>query len=87
MIVWLRTFVILIFIMTIVYVILWVRAQLKVRTRAKAEYIETDKSLSESDYVAKELSEYNKSFRPKLLLGIYILPLTLMGFLLYLANT
>ena len=37
-------------------------------------------------YVAEGLAEYDRSLRRKLILGVYVLPLCLIGLIVYLTN-
>jgi len=42
--------------------------------------------VSRDDYVQKGITEYNASLRPKLLLLVYIVPIVLVGAIVYITN-
>jgi len=37
-------------------------------------------------FVARGMKKYGRSYKPKLILGVYIIPGLIMGFLIYLAQ-
>lgn len=84
---WLRLFVLLFFILTVAYVLLWFRAQMRERSRLKAEHAKTNNPMDERDYVNTELEKYNRGLKPKLLLVVYLFPILVAAFLMYLANS
>lgn len=83
---WFRVVVVLTLLLTIAYAILWFRAQWRERSRAKSDYLNYDGDLSERDFVTREVEQYNHSFKPKLLLSVYGIPLVIMMILVYFAN-
>lgn len=83
---WFRVVAILTLILTIAYAILWFRAQWRERSRAKSEFVDYKGELDEKDFISKEVEHYNRSFKPKLLLGVYGIPLVIMMVLIYFAN-
>lgn len=85
MIGWIRNGIILFAILSLIYAVLYFRARSRQKDRLSAEYLAADQTMTEDDYVTRGLEKYNRSFRPKLLLGVYGLPLVLAGFLIYLA--
>lgn len=84
---WLRILVLLFVALTVAYVALWFKAQRRERTKLKAEYAQENFKVSEKEFVAREMEEYNRGLKPKMLLAVYILPFALTLFLLYLVNT
>ncbi len=85
MIVWLRNAVLIFAVLSIVYAILYFRARARQKDKLKAEYSASSTSLTQADFVSKGLEAYNTSFRPKLLLGVYGVPIVIAGLLIYLA--
>lgn len=84
---WLRIFVVLFFILTIAYVLLWFRSQARERARLKAKHAQTDNPENVRDYLDVEMEKYNRGLKPKLLLGVYLFPILVSAFLMYLANS
>lgn len=85
MIVWLRNGVVIFVILTLAYALLSFKARRKEQDRLNAAYADSDKTVSKADYIADGLDTYNRSFRPKLLLGVYGVPLLILSGLIYLA--
>ncbi len=85
-----RNIVIIFLLLSVVYAVLSFTARFKHRRLLEAEY-ETlpdfDKMAeSEDDFVARGMKAYTRSYRPKLLLGVFIIP-SLIGFgLIWLAQ-
>ena len=90
MIIWIRNIVVILFILTIIYVITSLTSRFKYRSKLKTEFEASDtkieKSISESDFIAKGMHGYEKSLRPKLFIGVYLVPFLIMALLMYLAN-
>lgn len=53
------------------------------RERLEGEWIEKGSIGDQDDYVEQGLQDYERSFRPKLLLLVYILPLIVFGAIFY----
>ena len=85
MIGWIRNGIFIFAVLSLVYAVLYFRARFRQKDRLNAEYLAADQTIDQDDYVAKGLEKYNRSFRPKLLLGVYGVPLLLAGILIYLA--
>lgn len=85
MIVWIRNGILIFAVLSAVYAALYFRARWRQKDRLNAEYLAADQTMDQDDYVAKGLEKYNRSFRPKLLLGVYGLPLLLASLLIFLA--
>lgn len=88
MIIWVRNIVVIFAILSIVYVVLSLRARLLQRAKLDAEYTAPDKSkdiaVSKDEYIAKGMQKYGKSYRPKLIFGVYLVPVAVMAGLIYL---
>ncbi len=85
MFVWLRNGVIIFAVLCAAYAILYFRARSRQKDKLKAAYLETDRSTPQADFVATELEKYNRSFRPKLFLAVFGVPIAIIGVLIYLA--
>lgn len=78
---------ILFVILTAVYIALSAYDRYLLRQRLKSEYATSERGgLSLEDYVHKGLAEYERSWRRKLLYGVFILPFVAILLLVYLAN-
>jgi len=90
MFVLIRNIVIIFLILSVAYAILSFTARVKQRVQLESEY----KSQSElrqiteekEVFVARGMKRYGRSYKPKLILGVYIIPGLIMGFLVYLAQ-
>ena len=57
------------------------------RQRLKSEHASgTGQALSQEDYIQKGLAEYDRSWRKKLIYGVFLLPLIAIVVLIYVAN-
>ena len=85
-----RNIVIIFLLLSIAYAILSFTSRIKQRVHLEAEYksqselrkITEDKEV----FVARGMKRYGRSYKPKLILGVYIIPGLIMGFLIYLAQ-
>lgn len=85
-----RNIVIIFILLTVAYAILSFTARIKHRVHLEAEYksqtelrqITEDKDV----FVARGMKRYGRSYKPKLILGVYIIPGLVMGLLVYLAQ-
>jgi len=85
-IIWIRNIVIIFVLLSIIYVILSLVSRFKQRAKLKIEY-DVEKPAEEKDeFVAKGMQKYQRSIRPKLFLGVYVIPFIILIGLLYLAN-
>jgi len=81
-----RMTVIVFLILTAVYVVIslysrWVRYG-KLKRRWDTEIKQGDRDA----YIREGMAQYDSSLRKKLILGVYILPLAVVGFLIYATN-
>ncbi len=86
MIIWVRNVVIIFLVLSAIYVALSLRARLKQRDKLSAEFESSDKLVDKQEFVASGLQKYNKSFRPKLIFGVYLVPIAIIAVLIYLAQ-
>ena len=83
----LRLLFVLLIVLTVIYIGVSIysrrvrRAKLAARWDAK-EVLTVDRDL----FIERGLRKYDKSFRRKLILGVYIVPLTLIAVLVYVTN-
>lgn len=85
-----RNIVIIFILLSVAYAILSFTARVKQRAQLEAEYksqselrqITEDKEV----FIARGMKRYGRSYKPKLILGVYVIPGLVMGFLIYLAQ-
>lgn len=85
-----RNIIIIFLLLSIAYAILSFTARVKQRAQLEAEY-KTQSDLrrqsEEKDvFIARGMKRYGRSYKPKLILGVYVIPGLIIGFLIYLAQ-
>lgn len=83
---WIRNITIIVLVLTIIYAILSFKARRQARDKLAGDYEASDKSETKDAYINKGLKSYQRSYRPKLVLIVYLIPLTVICLLIYLAN-
>jgi len=83
---WIWRGTILFVILTIVYIALTLLNRWKERTRLAAEFTEATTELSKDDFMAKGMKRYNRSLKAKLFLTVYLIPVAIGAFLVYLGS-
>lgn len=90
MIGWVRNIIIIFLVLSLIYAVLSFTGRMKHRARLKSEYKSDTSKISSGDshdiYVEKGMKAYHRSYRPKLIIGVYLVPLFVMGVLMYLAQ-
>ncbi len=86
MIVWLRNIIIIILVLTLIYAALSFKARRQFKDKLTGDYEASDKSDSQEVFIAKGLNHYQRSYRPRLILTVYLIPLAVISLLIYLAN-
>ena len=85
-----RNIIIIFLLLSIAYAILSFTARIKHRVNLEAEYktqSELRQMSEEKDvFIARGMKRYARSYKPKLILGVYIIPGAVMGLLMYLAQ-
>ncbi len=85
-----RNIVIIFLILTVAYAILSFTARVKHRVLLESEYKSQSelRQMSEEKeiFIARGMKKYARSYKPKLILGVYIIPGLVMGLLMYLAQ-
>jgi len=84
-----RNIIIIFLVLTVAYAILSFTARVKHRALLESEYkTQSDLRQMTEDkevFVARGMKKYARSYKPKLILGVYIIPGFVMGLLMYLA--
>lgn len=83
---WIRNIVIIFAVLSAVYAVLNVTANLRERQKLRRDYHNQTEVESQQDFVDHGLRKYNRSLRPKMLLGIYLIPLAIASLLIWLAQ-
>ncbi len=73
-------------VLTVIYVCLFFYSRSARRAKLESWYEETDKSEDRDSYIETGLREYDNSLRPKLLWGVYIVPILTICVIIYLTN-
>ena len=73
-------------ILTVIYVCLFFYSRSVRKSKLREWYQDSDKSMDEDTFVDEGLKEYDTSIRPKLLLGVYIVPIVTICVIIYLTN-
>nr|WP_299207997.1 hypothetical protein [uncultured Tateyamaria sp.] len=81
-----RLFLIAFVVLTVIYVCLSLYSRARARDRLEEEWDTGDKPGPREAYVQDGLADYNGSLRRKLILGVYIVPIFLVGLIIYLVN-
>jgi len=83
---WLRNIIIIILVLTLIYAVLSFKARRQFKDKLTGAYEASDKTEAQDVFIAKGLSRYQRSYRPKLILTVYLIPLMIISLLIYLAN-
>ncbi|MEM8728278.1 MAG: hypothetical protein AAGF79_00045 [Pseudomonadota bacterium] len=86
MIAFLKMLIPLLILLSIVYIVASLRGRARAKARLKEDWDEAGHSGDREDFVDDGLDAYSSSFRRRVLLAIYIVPLLLIGLMVYLAN-
>ncbi|SLN55389.1 hypothetical protein PSM7751_02720 [Pseudooceanicola marinus] len=73
-------------VMTLAYVVISIWSRQVRRRKLKRAWEEEGRPGDRADYVERGLDDYDDSLRRKLILLIYILPVVIVGFIIYLVN-
>lgn len=86
MIGFIRLFLMLFVVLTVVYVSLSFYSRAVRRGKLKDKWEAGQKLMDRDTFVQRGLERYDGSIRRKLLLGVYIVPLVVIGAIIYLTN-
>ena len=85
-----RNVVIVFLLLSVAYAILSFTARVKQRVQLESEYKTQSKLRQVTEekeiFVARGMKRYGRSYKPKLILGVYVIPGLIIGFLIYLAQ-
>ena len=83
----LRLIIVLLIVLTIIYVGLSIYSRRVRRDKLAARWDEKDVlTVDREAFIERGLKKYDNSFRRKLILGVYIVPLTAIALLVYVMN-
>ena len=83
---WIRNIVIIFAILSAVYAVLTVTANIRQRQKLRSDYHDNADIETKSDYIERGLREYNRSIKPKMLLSVYLIPFIVLVTLIWLAQ-
>jgi len=73
-------------ILTVIYVCLFFYSRSARRAKLESWYQDSDKSEDKNTYIENGMRDYDTSLRPKLLWGVYIVPIVTICVIIYLTN-
>ncbi|WP_415404715.1 hypothetical protein [Tateyamaria sp. SN3-11] len=73
-------------VLSVVYLSLSLYSRARARDRLEGEWDAGGIDIPRDTYVSQGLSTYDRSLRRKLILGVYIVPMSLVGLIIYLVN-
>ncbi|GHA43594.1 hypothetical protein GCM10008927_05390 [Amylibacter ulvae] len=85
MIIWVRNFVLIFAILSVVYLILSAHYARKQRRKLKDQHKTIKQDQPEDEFIAHGMIKYRRSLKPKLIFCVYLVPFVLMAILIYLA--
>lgn len=86
MIGFIRLIVMLLVVLTVIYICLSFYSRAVRRGKLKEKWEAGPKLVNRDTFVQRGLERYDGSIRRKLLLGVYIVPLVVIGLIIYLTN-
>lgn len=81
-----RNLIIILVLLTAVYAVLSFLSRRRARDRIAGEYAGAETDMPKEDFIDTGLRKYQRSYRPKLIIGVYLIPLMVASLLIYLAN-
>ena len=81
-----RLFVVAFVVLTIVYICVSLYSRSVRRGKLEAEWDEEGMTGDRDAFIRQGLKEYDNSLRRKLILGVYIVPLSIIAILVYVTN-
>lgn len=86
MILWIRNAVLLLLVLAATYGVVSLSMRQKHRKKLSDEFDASDNSGDKSKFIAKGMMDYRNSYRPKLILTVFLVPFLIFFLLLYLAH-
>lgn len=81
-----RLFIIVFVVLSVVYICLSFYSRARCREKLEAEWDAGGIDMPREAYVRHGLTDYDGSLRRKLILGVYVVPMGLVGLIIYLVN-
>lgn len=82
----LRLFIPLLLVLTVVYVAVSIYSRFKRRSKLRAHWDKKGMIGDRDAFVRRGLDRYDRSFRRKLILGVYLVPFALIAAIIYFIN-
>lgn len=73
-------------VLTVIYICLSLYSRAVRRDKLEAEWEEHDMTVDMETYIDEGLKNYDTSLRRKLILGVYVIPITLVSAVIYFTN-
>ncbi|HEY9039499.1 MAG TPA: hypothetical protein VIN05_11240 [Roseovarius sp.] len=73
-------------VLTVIYIVLSLWSRRMRRAKLEREWQDTGRPGDKEEFVEAGLKEYDGSVRRKLILGVYIVPMVVIGTIIYLTN-
>ena len=86
MIIWVRNIIFIVFILSAIYVLLSTSGRIRQRKRLNSEYKASNAETNKDEFMTKGMVKYDRSMRPKLFLFVFIIPIIIIGTLIFLAQ-
>jgi len=86
MIIWVRNIVFIVLILSVIYVLLSTSGRLRQRKRLNSEFKASKSETNKDEFMTTGMVKYDRSMRPKLFLFVFIIPIIIIGTLIFLAQ-
>jgi len=86
MIIWVRNIIFIVFILSTIYVLLSTSGRMRQRKQLNSEYKASNFEANKDEFITKGMVKYDRSMRPKLFLFVFIIPIIVIGTLIFLAQ-
>ena len=81
-----RLFGMLFLVLTVVYICLSLYSRAVRKDKLEEEWFQEGRPGNKDSFIKAGLTEYNNSLRKKLLLGVYVIPFSLIAIIIYIQN-
>ena len=86
MIIWIRNIIFIVFILSVIYVLLSSSGRMRQLHRLNSQYKTDEPETDKDDFIEQGLVKYDRSMKPKLFLFVFIIPIIVIGTLIFLAQ-
>jgi len=86
MIIWVRNIVFIVLILSVIYILLSTSGRLRQRKRLNSQYNASKSDTNKDEFITNGMVKYDRSMRPKLFLFVFIIPIIIIGTLIFLAQ-